>query len=283
MTAHPGGRGEDEPALVIVSDRDAVATEAARRIAVTLADAVRARGRADWATTGGSVAPPIYRRLADTPLRDEVPWAGTHVWWGDDRFVPRDHPLSNVKPFEDILMAIGYSEEGQVGMGTAGAPRPVPLPIDHLHPFRTGEAIGSGRSAAGCAADLADELAAAGLERSGDWPVLDLILVGVGADGHLLSVFPDSAAFESTALALAVPAPTHIEPHVERVTLNPGILGAARQILVVASGAAKAPILRDALSGEREPRRLPVQLARHNHAVWILDDVAAGDLGQIRG
>lgn len=283
MTAHPGGRGADEPELVVVPDGDAAAMEAAQRIAAILADAVRARGRADWATTGGSVAPPMYRHLAAAPLRDLVPWADVHVWWGDDRFVPRDHPLSNVKPFDDIMMAIGYTEGGQVGMGTAGAPRPVPLPIDHLHPFPTGEAIGAARSAAWCAAELAKEMDSGGLERSGDWPVLDLIVLGVGADGHVLSVFPDSTAFESSDLALAIPAPTHIEPHVERVTLNPGLLATARQILVVAAGAPKAPVLSDALRGSRDPRRLPVQLARRGNAVWILDEAVAGDLGQLSG
>jgi len=271
-----------EPELVVVADRDAAATKAAQRIAATLADSVRARGRADWVTTGGSVAPPIYRKLADAPLRDQVPGAAIHVWWGDDRFVPRDHPLSNVKPFDDILLAIGYAEEGQLGMGTAGAPRPVPLPIDHRHPFPTSKAIGEGRDAAWCAAELAQELRAAGLERSGDWPVFDLIVVGIGADGHLLSVFPGSAAFASNALALAIPAPTHIAPHVERVTLNPGVLEAAQQIVVVALGATKARVIRDALRGDLDPPHLSAQLARRRNAVWILDDAAAGDLGMPR-
>lgn len=275
MTAHPR---VGEPELVVVRDRESAATEAAQRIASVLSGAVRARGRADWATTGGSVAPPIYRRLADAPLRDLVPWADIHVWWGDDRYVPRDHPLSNVKPFDDILLAIGYTEEGQVGLGTMGAARPVPLPIDQLHPFRTGEAIGAGRDAAWCAAQLAAELSAAGLERSGDWPVFDLVVVGVGTDGHVLSVFPDSPALESNEAAMAMPAPTHIEPHVERVTLNPGVLGAARQVLVVAVGATKAAVISDILRGDIDPRRLPAQLARRENAVWILDEAAARDL-----
>jgi len=288
MTAHPAGEPEvvvgepevtvGEPEVVVGADREVVAAEAAQRIASTLAESVQARGRADWVTTGGSVASPIYRRLAAEPLRNQVPWAGIHVWWGDDRFVPRDHPLSNVKPFDDILMAIGYTEEGQVGMGTMGAPRPVPLPIDHLHPFSTGEAIGAGRDAAWCAAQLAGELSAAGLEHSGDWPVFDLIVVGVGADGHVLSVFPGSPAFESAEMAMAIPAPTHIEPHVERVTLNPAVLGVARRIVVVAVGARKAAVVRDALEGDLDPRRLPAQLARRDNAIWVLDEAAAKDI-----
>jgi 6-phosphogluconolactonase len=264
-----------EPELVVVSDPDALAAEAAERIATVLAAAVQARGRADWATTGGSMAPAIYRRLADEPLRDAVPWSGVHVWWGDDRYVPRDHPLSNVKPLDDILLAIGSTQEGQVGLGTMGAPRPVPLPIENLHPFPTTIAIGRARSAAWCAAELAGELQAAPLERSGDWPVLDLIVLGVGGDGHVLSVFPGSAALESSDLALAIPAPTHIEPHVERVTLNPAVLGVARQVLVVAGGAGKAPVLADIFGPEHDPSRWPAQLARRAGATWIVDSAAA--------
>jgi 6-phosphogluconolactonase len=268
-----------EPEVVIMADAGATAAMAAGVISGALEVAVQARGRADWATTGGSMAPLIYRQLAAPPWRDRVPWAETHVWWGDDRFVPRDHPLSNVKPFDDILLAIGSTEAGQVGLGTLGAPRPVPLPLDQLHPFRTGEAIGAGRDAEWCAAELATELAAAGLTRADDWPVLDVVVVGVGGDGHILSVFPASQAFDSDALALAIPAPTHIEPHVQRVTLNPRLLEVARQVVVVAAGAEKAGVIRDALRSELDPRRLPVQLARRRDAVWLLDRAAAREIG----
>lgn len=264
-----------EPELIVVSTVDALATETAERIAVTLAEAVSARGRADWATTGGSTMPAIYCRLAAEPLRDTVPWSAVHVWWGDDRYVPRDHPLSNVKPLDDILLAITHTEGGQLGLGRSGAPRPVPQPIDNIHPFPTTIAIGRARGAAWCAAELATELNVAGLERAGDWPVFDLVVVGIGADGHLLSVFPGSAALESRDLALAIPAPTHIEPHVERVTLNPAMLGVARKVLAVAGGAGKAPVLADIFGSERDPSRWPAQLARRAGATWIVDSAAA--------
>jgi 6-phosphogluconolactonase len=275
MTAPTHARIDGEPEVVVVADLEAAAAEAARRIAAVLAGAVASRGRADWATTGGSAATPIYRRLAGPELRHVVPWSGIHVWWGDDRFVPRDHPLSNVKPFDDILLAIGSTEEGQVGVADA-ATGPVPLPLDRYHPFPTGEAIGAGRGAAWCATRLAETLETTIPERRDGWPVFDLILLGVGADGHVLSVFPDSEAFDSGALALAVSAPTHIEPHVERVTLNPRVLGAARQVIIVAAGVEKAQVLRDALNDDVDPRRLPVRLARATNAIWILDQAAAG-------
>ena len=77
------------------------------------------------------------------------------------------------------------------------------------------------------------------------WPAFDLVFLGMGGDGHLLSVFPGSAAFDSDAWAMAIPAPTHIEPHVERVTMHPAIVGAGRETLMVSTGASKAEMLGD--------------------------------------
>ncbi len=277
MTA---GFGMTDVEVVVVSDGEAVATEAAERIATILAGAVADRGRADWATTGGSLVPAIYRRLSVQPWRDAIPWPAVQVWWGDDRYVPRDHPLSNVKPLDDILLSIGWTETGQLGLGMSGAPTPVPLPAENLHPFPTTVAIGGAYGAAWCAANLAAELKAADLEQAGGWPVFDLILVGIGADGHLLSVFPGSPALASSELAMAIPAPTHIEPHVERVTLNPAVLRVARWVLVVAAGAEKATVLTDILGQERDPGRWPAQLALLGRATWILDSAAAKRLNR---
>ena len=249
-----------EAELLVVADAEAAATVAAERIATALADAVTARGRADWATTGGSTPVGIYRRLIEPPLRDTVPWSSVHVWWGDDRFVPRDHPLSNVRPLDDVLLDPDHG---------------VPLPVANLHPFRTGESIGAGWDAAWAASTLAGELAAEGLPERDGWPILDLILVGIGGDGHLLSVFPGSTAFGATGWALAIPAPPHIEPHVERVTLNPALLGAARRVLAVAHGSGKADILGEVFGPEQDPRRWPAQLALGANATWIVDEAAA--------
>jgi 6-phosphogluconolactonase len=263
-----------EPEIVVVRDQAGAAAEAAERVAAALAESVDARGRADWATTGGSTPVGIYRRLTDTPLRDAIPWPAVHVWWGDDRYVPRDHPSSNVKPLEDVLLDVGEDRTGT----SAGGHRGVPLPAANLHPFRTTEAIGRAAGAAWSAAALADELRAAGLPQSDGWPVFDLILLGIGPDGHLLSVFPGSSALDSTELALAIPAPTHVEPRIERVTLNPAVIGVARQVIVVVYGSEKAGIMADVLGPDVDARRWPAQLARRAGAVWILDGAAASRL-----
>jgi len=255
-------REASEARIIIEADAAAANHAAAVHIARSLAAAVASRGRADWATTGGSAAPGIYRHLADDPSRDEIPWAGVHVWWGDDRFVPRDHPLSNVKPLDDILFANPD----------------LPLPAGNLHPFQCAEAIAAGRDAASVARLLAADLADAGLAIADGFPVLDLVLLGVGGDGHILSVFPGSAAFDATEWALAIPAPTHIEPHVARVTMHPSVVRVARDVLVVATGSGKAEILEEILGPTRDERRWPAQIARHERATWLLDEAAAARL-----
>lgn len=266
-----------EPEIVVAADAGAASALAGDRVAAALRRAVEERGRADWATTGGSTPVGIYRHLADPEHVGDVPWPNVHVWWGDDRFVPRDHALSNVKAFDDILLDLpGHQAGSAIGSNATG----IPLPLANIHPFRTNEAIGEGWDAAGCAADLERELRAANLEIVDGWPVLDLILLGVGGDGHVLSVFPGSAAFESKDWALGIPAPTHIEPHVERVTLNPAILGVAREVLVVTHGAGKAAILGDIFGPTVDPTRWPAQLARRARATWILDEAAGANLSQ---
>ncbi len=247
------------PRRVIVADPAAAAEQAARLIADVLATAVAERGVAHWATTGGSTAPGTYRALAGDPLRETLPWPNVHVWWGDDRFVPRDHPLSNVKPFDDLLRS------------------DVALDAANIHPIRMTEAIEEARDPAWAADALTVDLRAAALEVADGLPVLDLVVLGVGGDGHVLSVFPGSEAFDAPAdrWGLAIPAPSHIEPHVERVTMNPGVIAAARSVLVVATGAGKADVLAEVFGPDRDPSRLPAQLTLHERCTWILDDAAA--------
>ena len=268
MSISSSDRGSlGEPAVVVVADPDALAAAAAARVAAALIGAVAERGRADLATTGGSTPAGLYVRLTSEPLRDQVPWADVHIWWGDDRYVPRDHPLSNVFGVDEILL---NEEHG------------VPIPSDHIHPWPTNRAIGEERGPAWCAATYA-ALARADLPHGPDGvPAFDLVLLGIGPDGHLLSVFPGSPAIDSEELALAIPAPTHIEPHLPRVTFSPAILGSAPAILAMVSGTAKADVLARILDGPRLdpalPTGLPAQLARRASATWLVDAAAAARL-----
>lgn len=266
--------------LVIVEDPAAGAAIAADRIARTLTDAVAARGRADWATTGGSTPVAIYRRLSAPPLDDDVPWADVHVWWGDDRFVPSDHPLSNALPLNQILLASGGDEEtgSPEGADVGGQGDGVRIPAAQLHEVPVTEAIARSGGAAWAAVRYAAEIERAGPAAgpNGD-PVFDVLIMGVGPDGHVLSIFPGSAVWDASANAVAVPAPTHVEPHVDRVTLHPRLIAAARRVVLITTGAGKADLLARAWGGA-DVRELPVGAARLPQAVWLLDEAAASRL-----
>jgi 6-phosphogluconolactonase len=111
--------------------------------------------------------------------------------------------------------------------------------------------------------------------------VFDVLVLGIGPDGHLLSVFPGSASLDDDrAWAVPVPAPNHVEPHIARITLNPRVIGVARNVLVVTHGEGKAEILGTIFGPERDPSRWPAQLALRDGATWLLDRAAAARLPQ---
>ena len=244
-----------EPSVSVVSDPAAASDAAARHIAQRLRAAADERGRADWATTGGSAAQGIYERLAG-PLRDEVPWDRVHTWWGDDRFARRGEPTSNVTVADEHLV------------------RPLGLDPSRLHPIPVDASSDNAVAADAYARELRD----AGLPERDGFPVLDLVLLGIGPDGHLLSVFPGSEAFDDPERwVLPIPAPTHVEPHVERVTMNPRIVEVAADVLVVAFGGGKAEVLGRVFS-DGSPHELPARVARRAGATWVLDEAAAAEL-----
>lgn len=253
-----------KPALSIVADADQVSASAAEFIVQTLAAAVRDRGGAQWCTTGGSSAPGIYRALRAAPLRDALDWTRVQTWWGDDRFVPAGDPLSNVTAFDDVLREPGVGIE---------------IPDANVHPVPVTEAQTGGSGNEGAAAAYESELRSEGPAIGDDGvPVFDLIILGVGPDGHILSVFPGSFVFDDPGWVSAVPAPTHVEPHVPRVTINPRLVTAARAVLVVTAGASKADVLARAWAGG-DPRDLPLRTTLSGNATWIVDEAAAAKLG----
>ena len=263
--------GRGEPEVVVASAPEDVAALAAERIAASLVAAVERRGRADFCTTGGSTPVPIYRLLARTPLCDSIPWASVHVWWGDDRFVRRGDPESNVTSLDAVLL-------GGDG-GDAGAP----LPRMNVHPVPTDLALAGLHDNAWCAAKYAEEMSGVLPIGPGNWPTFDLILVGVGDDGHVLSCFPHSPTLQRWDWVMGVPAPTHIGPHLDRVTINPRMLEAS-PLMVVTTGARKAEalgrIFGDAADFDTSPTGLRMELwpaarTRRAGAVWIVDEAAA--------
>ncbi len=257
------------PVLRVHATTDEVSAAAASLIADGLAAAIAARGIAHWSTTGGSAAAGMYHALLAPEVLSRVDWPRVRVWWGDDRFAPAGDPLSNVTAFYDVLRPGGVAV----------------LPIDpaHVHPIPVAEMLSRGLGPAEAAtayAELLQELGPWSAGQTGDaTPAFDVFVVGVGPDGHLLSVFPGSAVWDATALVTSVPAPTHIEPHVPRVTMHPRVLAAARSVLVVASGASKADRLGEAWTvPDGSVREVPVRAAMLPTATWLLDKAAAAKI-----
>jgi 6-phosphogluconolactonase len=265
MTVPAVTRAQGEPKLVVV-ETDEVSSTAADEIVRVLAAALDGGGIVHWATTGGSSAPGIYRALKQPEHVAALDWARIHTWWGDDRFVPPDHPDSNVLPFNQVLLA----DESN---GWSG----IEIPEANIHPVPVPEALARGLGPAWAAARYAESMREIMPLDGEGIPVFDLVLLGAGPDGHLLSVFPNSPVWDEPGLCAGVPAPAHLEPHVERVTMNPRVLPAARAVLLVTSGASKAEKLADCWPGG-DPRALPVRAARLPHATWVLDKAAAAGI-----
>ncbi len=273
---------QGEPELIVVSGEREAAEVAAERIARAVIAAAAERGRADFCTTGGNTPIPIYKLLAQGPYRDEIPWRRVHFWWGDDRVVPRDHPESNTTSFDDVLLRLG-AFSGESGTGDSGTDveadmaSGVVIPPENIHVFPVDLALREKRDNSWCARRYAEEMAASLPVSESNWPLFDLILVGVGDDGHVLSCFPGSQALDSSDWTLGIPAPTHIGPHIDRVTMNPRILDGS-PVLAVTWGAKKADALGHVFGDVRDDRQWPVQRTRRPGAAWVVDESAAAQI-----
>jgi 6-phosphogluconolactonase len=192
-----------------------------------------------------------------------MPWAKTQIWFGDDRFVPRADPLSNVAPLDAQLL--NPSADGVAS----------PLSPSAVHPWPTTAA-----DAPTVVTAYLAELRDAGLPHTQrGFPIFDLVLIGIGGDGHCLSVFPGSPlALEGAPVAAGVPAPTHIEPHVPRLSFSLGVLAATREVLALAPGAGKAEALARIFSGATVVADAPAKAALIPTATWLLDTASAAKL-----
>ena len=249
------------PEVRVLADASGVAEAAADQIIEVAIAAVAARGVFHLCTTGGSTPAALYRALREPSRAAQMPWEKTQIWFGDDRFVPRVDPLSNVAPLDSQLLSLGAD----------GAPSP--LSLSAVHPWPTAAA-----DAPTAVSAYLDELRSAGVPHtSSGFPVFDLVLIGIGSDGHCLSVFPGSAlAQEGAPVAAGVPAPTHIEPHVPRLSFSLGLLASARAVFALAPGAAKADALARIFTAATALTDAPAKAALIPQATWFVD-TASGE------
>ena len=251
------------PTVRVLSDAQGVAEAAADRIIDAAIAAVAERGVFHLCTTGGSTPAALYRALREPARAARMPWGATQIWFGDDRFVPRADPLSNVFPLDAQLLSADAD-------ATAA-----PLAPSAVHPWPTTAA-----TAHAAVTEYLAELRAAGVPHtSSGFPIFDLVLIGIGGDSHCLSVFPGSPlAGEGAPVAAGVPAPTHIEPHVPRLTFSLGMLTSALEVLALAPGAGKAESLERIFSSATAVVDAPAKVALIPQATWLLDSASAARL-----
>jgi 6-phosphogluconolactonase len=247
-------------AIIRCARKEDIAARALDLVISQLNTAIDRRGEAHLALTGGSSASALFGLLIGDRRARRVDWQRVHVWQGDERFVPRTHTDRN------------WSGAMRDWLDHVDGPG---IPIDQLHPIRVDEAIAAGGDADEAAAAYSKEIRAL-LPRRAGVPAFDVVLLGVGGDGHIMSAFPGTAPLsEVERPAMAVAAPAHIEPHLPRVTLSPFLLPAAGLIVAMVPGAGKAEIMAEILGSAPEPVRLPAQAALRPNAVWLLEPESA--------
>jgi 6-phosphogluconolactonase len=245
--------------LTVAGDEVALARRAAERITRLIEEAVAANGRAFVSLAGGNTPRRLYANLADVrqPWRDRIPWAQVHLFWGDERHVPPDHPDSNY------------------GMAKAALLDHVSIPSDQVHRIR-GELPDARQAATEYESEL-DRVASASPTRVASAfrrkdCLFDLMLLGLGEDAHIASIFPGSELLDHThdRRVAAVWAP---QLNAWRITLTPETILDSQSIVMLAAGEKKATAVHAALSGPSEVKKYPAQLLRiaGDRVEWFLD------------
>jgi 6-phosphogluconolactonase len=275
--------------IQIESGYDDLCMAAAIKVLTAASDAIRVRGRFTVALSGGTTPHGLYEALAASTLEPRADWSRWHFFWGDERWVPRHHPLSNFLMARKAMLDLVPAVPAQVHPM-------VPAKWDAHVPPTTEEAVlaDASRAARDYEATLTREVDV--LESSDvippdarkQPPRFDLILLGLGDDGHTASLFPGSAAVEEArAWVVATPAPGGArERALPRLTLTLPVLNAARDALFLVSGRSKSTILATVLGDieppERvpSPRRLPAARVAPTDGglTWLVDADAASDL-----
>ena len=230
--------------LEISSSQEQLAQRAAELLASQLKLALAQRERVLLALAGGTTPAAAYRLLGQEPL----PWNRVDVLLGDERWVGPQDPSSNARMLQETLLAQGPAREAVFH----------PVPTERDTPLASARAFGETLR----------------LLCAGDPPVLDLILLGLGDDGHTASLFPGSAAAGVTDRAVAVGEGKGLE----RITLTAPVLSAARQVIILVSGAGKQEALRRLLDPSESPLRTPAKLVQPRTPVVVLADADAAGL-----
>lgn len=250
------------PAVHVHRDGELLAQTVAARLVTRIVDSQASRGRASVVLTGGGVGTAVLAALRDSPARDAIDWPRLSVWWGDERFLPDGHPDRNETAARTALLDHVRIDPARVH----------PMPP-------AGGAFGSDPEAA--AEAYAEDLAASTRpEDHSDVPEFDVLMLGIGPDAHVASLFPGMPALYDERSVVAVRGAP--KPPPTRISLTLPSIQAAHEVWVLAAGAEKADAVRLALSGSG-PVQVPAAGARgRQDTLFLLDRAAAarvpGDL-----
>jgi 6-phosphogluconolactonase len=235
-----------------------LARAAAARIVTAVVDAQAARGAASIVLTGGGIGGAVLRELAESPARDAIDWSRLDLWWGDERFLPAGHPDRNETQARDALL------------------RTVDLDPERVHPMPASDGP-DGDDLDAAAERYAAALAAASHpEDHAPVPSFDVLMLGVGPDGHVASLFPESPAMYDTRTV--IPVRGSPKPPPCRLSLSMAAINSAREAWLIAAGEEKASAARLALSGAG-PTAVPAAGVRARLTTrWLLDRAAGSRL-----
>jgi 6-phosphogluconolactonase len=248
--------------MVLNDNRSIVAVADATQLARTAADRLIARiaankDRAAVCLTGGSSPKKLYELLASEPYQSRIPWDRVHWFIGDERFVPANDALNNMRMARQAFLNRW-------------------APLVNIHPFATNWATPE-EAAHRYESDLKSFYGADSLDPAR--PLFDIVLMGVGPDGHTASLFPGYPAVAETARWVVGVPNAHVEPFVPRVSLTLPTLGSCREMLFEVSGADKRPILTRVLAGED----LPANRAHSTgETTWLVDAAALPENFRVR-
>ncbi|WP_328921757.1 6-phosphogluconolactonase [Streptomyces griseoaurantiacus] len=247
------------PQLVVHRDKELMAQAAAARLITKVVDAQASRGSASLVLTGGRNGNGLLAALAAAPARDAIDWGRLDLWWGDERFLPEGDPERNVTQAREALLDA------------------VPLDPARVHAMPASDgAYGSDAEAAaeGYAAELAR---AVGPGEHGGVPAFDVLMLGVGPDTHVASLFPELPAVRETERTV-VGVHGAPKPPPTRISLTLPAIRAAREVWLLAAGDDKAGAVKIALSGAGEVQAPAAGAYGSARTLWLLDEPAASQL-----
>lgn len=235
----------------VYADAEALSQAAAALFADEARKSVAASDRFSISLAGGQTPRRVYEILAQAPYRDGIPWSRVHVFWGDERCVPAEDSRSNARMARQALLDH------------------VPIPAEQVHPVPF--AATPAESAAQYAVTLRTFF-------SGAEPRFDLVLLGLGENGHTASLFPNTPVLSDRQRWVAE---VYVqEQNLWRITMTAVLLNEAAVAAFLVTGANKADVVREVVEGPRDAARLPAQLIQltHGELRWLLDRGAASKL-----